>query len=150
MLFLLFGSGGVATAQDHASNVPEGIGDVQSVESVETVSFCDLFRDPARYVGRTVETTAIYTKDLERVTFSDTGCTPHAWANVLFTDGTRGTKKIGKALRKHKLRPAPLTVTVVATFIDEYSGSYITFRGHQYSLKVKEVISATDYLPPPS
>lgn len=145
---MLLGSGGVATGQEHPSNVPEGIGGVESVESIETVSFCDLFQYPARYVGRTVKTTAVYVSDVERVAFVDMDCKSDAFANAVFSDSTRGTEKISKALRKHKLRPAPLMVTVVATFIDEYSGNLITVRPSQYSLKVKEVISATDYHAP--
>lgn len=136
ILFLLVGISGCATVHTHAP---------KTAQSVETVNFCDLFRHPARYQGKTVETTAIYAADIERVTFFDGGCMSEATANAVFTDGTRGTEKISKALRKHKLRPALLTVTMVATFIDEYAGNSITFRGNRYTLKVKEVLAATQF-----
>jgi hypothetical protein len=38
-------------------------------QSVETVDFCNLFRYPARYDGKTGKVTATYSVDLERVVF---------------------------------------------------------------------------------
>jgi hypothetical protein len=136
VLYLLIGSSGFATAHTRAPNPPKG---------VRGVDFCDLFRYPERYRGKTVETTAIYVADIEHVTFVNARCIPEARANAVFTDSTHGSKKIARALRHHKLRPALLTVTVVATFVDEYAGNVITFRGTRYSLDVKKVVAATKF-----
>jgi hypothetical protein len=111
-------------------------------QSAEKVEFCELFQHPARYRGDTVQTTAIYALDMEHATFFDSGCFTEAEANAIFTNRTRGTKKIDKALRNIKLRPALLKVTIVAVFVDEYAGNSITFRGHRYTLRVTKVLAA--------
>ncbi len=94
------------------------------------MDFCDLFRYPARCRCKTVETTAIYIVDIEHVAFFCARCIPEASANAAFTVSTRGTKNWeGSAAQ---LRPALLTVTVIATFVDEYVGNMITCRGNRY------------------
>lgn len=90
-------------------------------ESVQSVDFCDLFRDPARYNGKTVKVTATYVSDLEGARFLDESCKqfeslPEVTTNARFLTHVSGTEKLDELIRKTKLVPKVTRVSIVAFF----------------------------------
>lgn len=123
-------------------------------QPVETVDFCDLFRYPARYDGKTVKVTATYVADLERAIFLDDRCKkseslPEVTANAKFTPSTSGYEKLSSILRKNKLVPRLARVSIVAVFVDEYSDNHITVIAgrSRYTLEVTQVLAAERMTP---
>jgi len=117
-------------------------------QSVQTVDFCDLFRYPARYEGKTVKVTATYSVDMENAAFYDEGCRKSDavsafFANAKFSSNS-GDKKLWKILRRQKLAPRLARVSMLAVFVDEWAGGHSTICPgcSRYTLEVTQILTA--------
>lgn len=139
LALLLFGSR-LAAAQH---------GTVTKEEVVQPVEFCDLFRDTARYNGKTVKVTATYVSDLEGARFLDESCKqsqslPEVTTNARFSTNVSGLEKLNSLLREIRLVPKVVRVSIEAEFIDEYREDRETCLAgcSRYTLEVERVLTA--------
>jgi hypothetical protein len=117
-------------------------------QDVETVSFCDLFRNTDVYQGKTLTVTATYSTGSESQIFFEDACKmpssePRAWANAKFTGNNAATrrafKRLDKFLTKYKTNRAE--VTMIALFTDEFASGKIIAGCCRYTLDVKQILS---------
>lgn len=116
-------------------------------QKVETVAFCDLFRDVGSYQGKTVMVTSTFGSSLEGAIFFDDACkgsaSEPAVMNAKFSGNDRQTvqafKRLSAFLKKHKTSQA--RVSIIAVFRDEYASGVVVAGPPRYTLDVKQLLT---------
>ena len=118
-------------APQHAAN---------SQQPVESVKFCDVIRQAAKYNGKMVEVAGTYATSMDGNSFFDGDC---GEARATFPGDAAGTlqafRKLADFLKHHKTTEAG--ITVVALFVDGHSVGIARAEVPPYTFEVKRLIA---------